>query len=439
MKRVVVIGGGPAGIRAAHALVKRGAEVTLLESAPVLGGLASCFDLQGVRIERYYHFICRGDRHLVDALAELGLSHKLVWRPSRMAYFVDGTLYPFLTPFELLRFRPLRLADRLRAGIAVKLAQRLTEAELAPQLAIPWLTRLFGPAAYRVIWEPLMRFKFAEHAPAISAAWIWARIVRLARSRASPWREELGYLEGGSQLLLDGLGRDFVARGGRLVLNAPVEAIRLEHGRARGVRVGGETLPADAVIATVTTSRFRQLARGLPDEYLGRLARVPTIGIFCLLLRLARPVTPFFWVNTNDRRVPFAGMIEYTNLNPLPALGGDSVLYVPQYLSAEDPRYEQSDERVLRAYADALALINPAFDRKWVKFSAVFRDRFAQPICLTDYRTTTPPLRTPIANLFLTDSCQLHPHDRTISGSFGLGLEAASAAWESLTLGAGAA
>ena len=118
-------------------------------------------------------------------------------------------------------------------------------------------------------------------------------------------------------------------------------------------------------------------------------------------------------------------MIEYTNLNPVPELGGDRVLYIPQYLSADDPRYGQSDEDVLRRYADALALINPAFDRSWIRYHAVFRDRFAQPICLTDYRETTPSIQTPMANLFLTDSSQLHPHDRTISGSFGLGLEAA--------------
>jgi protoporphyrinogen oxidase len=155
------------------------------------------------------------------------------------------------------------------------------------------------------------------------------------------------------------------------------------------------------------------------------LARVPTIGIFCLFLRLTEQVTPFFWVNTNDPRVPFAGMIEYTNLNPLPELGGDHILYVPQYLSADDPRYAQSDEEVLRRYTDALALIHPGFSRSWIKFSAVFRDRFAQPICLTDYKTSTPTLATPVSNLFLTDSSQLHPHDRTISGSFGLGREAA--------------
>ena len=61
--------------------------MTLLESGPLLGGLASSFDVQGVRIERYYHFICRGDDDLVDTLAELGLADSCTgatraWRTS---------------------------------------------------------------------------------------------------------------------------------------------------------------------------------------------------------------------------------------------------------------------------------------------------------------------------------------------------------------------
>ena len=87
----------------------------------------------------------------------------------------------------------------------MKLAQRKREEDLAPRRAVEWLKEMFGERAYRVIWEPLMRFKFAEHAEEISAAWIWARMVRLSRSRTSPWREELGYIEGGSQVVLDGL------------------------------------------------------------------------------------------------------------------------------------------------------------------------------------------------------------------------------------------
>lgn len=425
-RTAVVIGGGPAGIKAAHGLAKAGLAVTLVESAPVLGGLASSFDVQGVSIERYYHFICRGDDDLVETLAEIGLSDRLRWKDSRMAYFVDGALYPFLTPTELLRFSPLAFHDRIRAGLAVKLAQRNSEAALAPLLVIPWLKQMFGEKAYRVIWEPLLRFKFSEHAEEISAAWIWARMVRLSRSRRSPWREELGYIEGGSQVVLNGLGRDFEKKGGRILLKAAVEQVVLESGRVTGVRVNGETLPADVVVSTITTSRFQKLTPQFPEgAYLDGLRRIPTIGIFCLFLRLKESVTPYFWVNTNDPRVPFAGMIEYTNLNPLPELGGDRILYVPQYLSADDPRYAQDDEDVLRRYCDALAVIQPGFDRSWVRFFAVFRDRYAQPICRTDYRTSTPTIATPVPNLFLTDSCQLHPHDRSISGSFGLGKEAA--------------
>jgi protoporphyrinogen oxidase len=433
MRRAIVVGGGPAGLKAAHVLAKSGAHVTLLEGAPVLGGLASSFDLQGVRIERYYHFICKGDDYLVDTLAELGLSDRLHWRDSRMAYFVDGRLYPFLTPLDLLRFTPLSLGDRLRAGIALQRARGMKEEDLAPMRAVPWLRDLFGDAAYRVIWEPLMRFKFARHADEISAAWMWARLVRLSRSRRSVWSEQLGYLEGGSKVVLEALASDFAARGGRTVLRADVQQIVFDGGRAVGVRVGGENLPADAVVSTVTTSRFRQLTRGLSGEYVTGLERIPTIGIFCLLLRLSEQVTPFFWVNANDRRVPFAGMIEYTNLNPVPELGGDHLLYVPQYLPADDPRYEQTDEQVFQAYTDALRLMQPRFDRSWVRFHAVFRDRYAQPICLTDYRTSTPAIATPVPNLFLTDSSQLHPQDRTISGSFGLGLQAANLAFASLS------
>jgi len=120
-REAVVVGGGPAGLKAAHVLAKGGLRVTVLESSSLLGGLASSFDVQGARIEKYYHFICKGDDDLVSTLDELGLSAKLHWKSSRMAYFVDGQLYPFLTPIELLRFAPLSLTDRVCAGLAVKL------------------------------------------------------------------------------------------------------------------------------------------------------------------------------------------------------------------------------------------------------------------------------------------------------------------------------
>jgi protoporphyrinogen oxidase len=426
--RAVVIGAGPAGLRAACDLSRQGLDVTVLEGTGAIGGLASTFDMDGVAIERFYHFVCKGDDDLVGTLGELGLAEKLCWRRSRMAHFVDGRLYPFLTPIDLLRFRPLALTDRVRAGVALLRAKGMSEAQLAPQYATQWLRGLFGEAAFRTIWEPLLRFKFADYAPQISAAWIWARAVRLSRSRSSPWHEELGYIDGGSQVLEDGLAQAVAQSGGRILLNSPAEVIQISGGRVAGVRVQGETLPADVVISTVTLRALRRMLPPLPHPYFQNLDRIPTIGLYCVLLRLKRAVTPIFWVNTNDPRIPFAGMIEYTNLNPLPKLGGDHILYIPQYVSVEDPRFSEADESIVTRYADALALIHPGFDRTWIRQAIVFRDRYAQPVCLTDYLTTTPPIATPIENLFVTDSSQLHPHDRSISGALSLGRQAARGA-----------
>jgi protoporphyrinogen oxidase len=400
-------------------------DVTVLEASETPGGLASSFDLSGVRLERYYHFICKGDDDLVDTVRMLGLESRLRWRRSRMAYFVDGTLYPFLTPLDLLRFRPLAVTDRIRAGLALQRARRMREKDLAPRRAVTWLREMFGDTAFNVIWNPLMQLKFAAYAPDVSAAWIWARMVRLSRSRPSAWHEELGYLEGGSPVVLNALASRVEALGGRVLLRAPAEALLIDNGRAVGVRAAGQYLPADAVVSTVNTAVFLRLMPRIEMPYFSRLERIPTIGIFCVLFRLSRALTPIFWVNASDRRVPFAGMIEYTNLNPMPELSGDHILYVPQYLPVDDPRFLEGDECILKRYMDALALVNPAFEPSWVRFAAVFRDRYAQPVCLTDYRTTTPTVATPIANLFLTNACQLHPHDRTISGAFGLGKTAA--------------
>ncbi len=61
MAKVVVVGAGVMGLAAAYQAMKDGHSVTVVEAAPEAGGMASHFDLEGVSIEKFYHFICKTD------------------------------------------------------------------------------------------------------------------------------------------------------------------------------------------------------------------------------------------------------------------------------------------------------------------------------------------------------------------------------------------
>ena len=119
MPTVCVIGAGLAGLTAARDLGRLGIRVVVLESARDAGGLASSVVVAGRPVERFYHFICRGDADLIDLVDELGLSSRLHWRRTSTSYLHQGTLYPFGSPLDLLRFRPVPFLQRVRFGINV--------------------------------------------------------------------------------------------------------------------------------------------------------------------------------------------------------------------------------------------------------------------------------------------------------------------------------
>jgi protoporphyrinogen oxidase len=191
------------------------------------------------------------------------------------------------------------------------------------------------------------------------------------------------------------------------------------------VIIDGRHQPYDAVLSTVPVPHALGLFEGLGGPYFDNLRSLEYLGVLVATLRLDRPFSRYYWTNVSDVRLPMSGVIEATNLNPLPELGGDAILYIPQYLSPTSDQYGEADESVVARYCEALALMNPAFDRSWVKEAWVHRERWTQPICRRGFTAQVPDIRTPVRGLYLTDSYQLHPHDRAISFSTDLGREAA--------------
>src|ERR1700752_1974967 len=113
-ERIVLVRGWIAGLGAASYLQRSGFTPVILEASDDLGGLGSDFTHEGVSIERFYHVMINSDQHLVALLDELGLMDQVHWQQTGMGFYINGKLYPFNTPLDLLRFGGLNPFDRIR-------------------------------------------------------------------------------------------------------------------------------------------------------------------------------------------------------------------------------------------------------------------------------------------------------------------------------------
>lgn len=417
-QRIAVLGAGPMGLAVAYQLARDGHHPVVYEADDRVGGMAAAFDFSGLSIERYYHFHAISDHAFLKVLDELKLGHKMHWVATKMGYWYQNQLQEWGNPVALLKFRGLGMVAKFRYGLHAFLSTKRDDwAPLDHQDAVTWIKRAVGTEAYDVLWRRLFEYKFYDYTDNLSAAWIWSRIRRIGRSRYSLFKEKLGYLDGGSETLLEAMRADIVAHGGELRLSAPVEKVVIENGKVRGVGAAGKFDAFDKVISTIPLPYVPRVIPDLPPAVLDQFKALKNIAVVCVIAKLKKPVTENFWLNTNDPEMDIPGLVEYSNLRPM----DDHIVYVPFYMPGEHPKFAEPDAAFLDKVRRYLKKINPALtDADFLDIRAS-RYRYAQPICEPGYLDRLPPARLPVEGLWVADTSYYYPEDRGISESIDFG------------------
>ena len=406
------------GLAVAYQLARDGHHPVIFEADDRIGGMTAAFDFSGLSIERYYHFHCISDHAFLDVLKELGLEEKMHWVETKMGYWYQNRLQAWGNPIALLKFRGLSLMAKFRYGLHAFLSTKRNDWKpLDNRDAQTWIRGAVGAEAWEVLWRRLFEYKFYNYSDNLSAAWIWSRIRRIGRSRYSLFREKLGYLDGGSETLLQGMKQDIEAKSGEFRLKSPVTRVIIENGQTKGVEVDGQIEYFDKVISTIPLPYVPKIMPDLPGDVIECFKSLKNVAVVCVIAKLRKPLTDNFWLNTNDPEMDIPGLVEYSNLRPL----DQHIVYVPFYVPGEHPLFAEPDQNFLDKVQRYLKKINPALtDDDFIELRAS-RYRYAQPICEPGFMDRLPPVKQSIEGLWIADTSYYYPEDRGISESIDFG------------------
>ncbi|MFB6304314.1 MAG: NAD(P)/FAD-dependent oxidoreductase [Haloferacaceae archaeon] len=378
-----VVGGGIAGLAAAHRLRERGHEVRVFEAGDDLGGLAATYETAGDPIEKFYHHLSKSEETIVELAEDLGLGDSVEWRVGENAYYVDGVVHPLDAPWEILAFPPMSLYDKFRLamltlGVDVRggvpdfdTYDRLEDFEDVPieEFVVEHASR----GVYEGFVEPLLDAKFGDRKDDVSAAWFLGRVK--FRGERDPLRGEiLGYFEGGFGRLLDALvdavGRENVATGTRVtdlgIVDGAVETVTV------ATDEGERTHATDGVVVATMPNVLEALT--------GYVCDVDFQAALCAVVTMDEPLTDTYWLNIADD-APFGALIEHTNFVPPARYGGDHLLYLASYVQdLEDPLWRAADDEIRDRWLAGVADLFPDFDRDAVSDFRLARAPRAAPI-----------------------------------------------------------
>jgi protoporphyrinogen/coproporphyrinogen III oxidase len=373
--RVIVIGGGIAGLGAAWDLQRAGAEVTVIEKGSEIGGRCRSVRFAGQDLALGAFAFAEMDKGLTRLASELGLrgsdsvrdltaGHmlRLFWRNGRTDDIASITpahfmTVPFAPPHEKLALMQL---GGILARLVVTNAYRAPEyaADLDDISATDWF-RQHAPTLYDKFLEPTFAMFCGYSDGELSLAWmLWANgMPKLDMEPLKFWT-----IAGGVGRLTGTLAQKLTARGATIMMETEVRSLTAD---ANGVRVvtDRKELRADAAVVATTPQVVSSILPELSPqrrEYFESIRYSAHDLAYYLTDDLGLPPGGSLGQEGIGLLLPTVeGFGLASNAHWAPAGQGKSLVLIQSKRRHLGPLAHASDEAILDALWQELALVTP--------------------------------------------------------------------------------
>jgi len=440
-KRVVVLGGGLAGLSAALRLIYLGFAVTLIEKRPFLGGRAfSFFDPnEQVEVDNGQHVFLGCCTYYIEYLDKIGALDK-AYLQSRLKVVVvkdgkRGTIgsTPWLGRMHLfpsfLRYPHRGFIDKLRAAYGLA-SMALTRRKDGPsaldrESAYDWLKR-HGQSdrAIAALWNMILLPSLNDDVRDASAD--MAIMLFQAGLLKGPAEAAIGL----SSVGLTSLNGDpalelLTKRGADMALGKTVRSIDIDNGRVTGIVLSdGGRVEADLYVSALP---FGMLLDSLPDDvsqsgFFSRAAKLGSSPIVSVHLWYDRQIMDEEFVAFLDSPVQWV-----FNKSRIQGIGNTDGQYVCISLSGAWRFIDRPKEVLAAEFIADMARLFPKAGEARVVRSLVVKEPQATFSSAPGAAEGRLPQATPIKNLFLAGEWTDVGWPATMEGAVRSGVFAAEA------------
>lgn len=409
MKKIAIIGAGPAGLTAAFELAKNGLNVQIFEAGDSVGGMAKTISLWGQLVDlgphRFFSSDPRVNRLWLDVV---GQDYSMVSRLTRIYYKKTFFDYPLRALNALFGLGVIQSIFCVLSYIHAKVLPIRDESTFES-----WVINRFGRRLFTIFFKSYSEKLWGISCKELDADFAAQRIKKLSlyeaiksavfKSGGSKHKtlvDEFAYPHQGAGAVYDLMAQKIIELGGQIHLNTSVQSVHPSiNGSTPMLKIeGGKQLNFDHIISSMPITHLVD-RMGAPSDIQDHAKALQFRNTILVYLQVdATSPFPDQWIYVHSAELQTGRITNFKNWVPSIIQGQQETILCLEYWCYDDDAMWEMDHDALIALATKEIYQTTLIPKNTVLAGKVIRVPKCYPVYATGYRSHLDPVEQYLSN-----------------------------------------